>query len=625
MSTPQFLRTGYLKTPKRSSFDMSHTHLTTTNFGSLNVVLSQEVLPNDSWKMRQSALVRFLPILAPVLSRMDVKFYWFFTPNRLIYKDWEDFISPTVEDTISYDRTISVSNGYTKPYTDTQSIVDYYDYISENSAAAHAFVRFLGQIGLPFNEFYANPNHNVVIDLLPIMAYQRIWYDYFRDENLDDPTPMPTHGGHYVFDFANPTSADSLEFIALFTPRVKSWDKDYFTSALPFAQKGPKVTIPIGQSADVKGTSTLDYVGDTPLARQEAINKVLRNGPQVPAPVSYADWLESGTTDYWTLVNGDYISVTCYANPENQSITYRRTDTDQAISADQVFSTRHHIDLDQLEIDNDLRADLTTATATTIDQFRTLFQLQRFFERAALVGTRYIELLKGFFGVTSSDARLQRAEYLGGCRIPIISNEVFSNTETINSSDEIVNPVGSYAGKANAFGGDAPIKRFFEEHGYLTCLMVCVPKTAYYQGIPRRFTDRQDYTQYFWPQFAHLGEQEVHNSELFYEGNDEDKEPFGYQSRYVEYKFIPDQISGSFRPTLNGGLNLSYWHLGRNFDQHQLLNDLFVHIDSTDQDLNRIFAVTDVEQDNIMCQIEFDITAIRAMPVFAEQFLSTSI
>lgn len=629
MSTPQFYQTGYLKSPNRSLFDMSHTHLTTTNFGKMNVVFSEEILPNDTWKVQQSVLARFQPILAPVMSRMDVKFYWFFTPNRLLYSDWENFISPNIEDTVNaqYDKysqpVININSSFTPPLISIEHIIDYFESLESESVLQKDTARLFQQLGLPIWQLmyrgYDN-DYPTYVSLLPFMAYQRIWYDYFRDENLDDATPIPTHGGIYTFT----GNKDDLDI--LFKPRVKAWDKDYFTSALPFAQKGPTVRVPLGTSAEVSGGVTVPSpsvdIATVPEDGGEHISSYYYSNDNYREDLNNADTREfmyfSNAANTWLPCfptygqDGNIIGfVTAYRESVATNVAVRCTS--KIKPSKNLYGTA-----------TSLTADLTNATATTIDMFETLHQLQRFFRRAASVGTRYVELLKGFFGVTPSDARLQRAEYLGGCKIPVISNEVFSNTETINSQDEIVNPVGSYAGKANAFGGDAPISRFFEEHGYLTCIMVVQPKTGYWQGLRRNLTERYDYTKFFWPQFAHLGEQEVKNREIYWNGTESDKDTFGYQSRYVEYKFIPDMISGDFQNgnSLNEtAANMNFWHLFRNFQTAPNLNADFIHTDASAEDMKRIFAVTDAAEDSILCQIQFDCSAVRPMPVFAEPLL----
>lgn len=607
MSVPQFTQTGFLGVPKRSHFDLSHYNLISCNMGKLIPVFTGEILPNDTWKIRNAVISRFQPIIAPVLSRIDVKFYWFFTPNRLLYSDWEKFIAPNIQQSISVGPSeINVNSSYVPPFVSSETIWDFFDYYSDSVFEEEAGYsktdcrKFMDYLGIPIERILdGNYTTEDVISLLPFMAYQRIWYDYFRDENLDDATEIPTSGGEYRV-----TSESSFKVLSyLFAPHVKAWDKDYFTSALPFAQKGPQVVIPIGQTADVNGVVSSKELGPSPIVIKDyasLTDQDLQSGNYY-GRAQYRDENNVlhdlvGKIEVYSRIVGDVLQTSRVIRDENgvaREILGSATNVTYYPQNSESYA-------------NTLKADLTSATATTIDQFRTLFQLQKFFERAASVGTRYVELVKGFWGITPSDARLQRAEYIAGCKIPVVSNEVFSNAET--QVDGVTTPLGSYAGKANAIGSDAPFTHFFEEHGILQCLMVVIPKTTYFQGISRMFTQRYDYTKYFWPQFAHLGEQEVKNSEIYFEGSPKDEDgTFGYQSRYVEYKFMPDEIHGDFRTSLD------YWHLARKFDDLPRLNAEFIHAVPS----KRIFAVEDQGEDSVMCQIEFDMSALRAMPEFA--------
>jgi len=263
-----------------------------------------------------------------------------------------------------------------------------------------------------------------------------------------------------------------------------------------------------------------------------------------------------------------------------------------------------------LDPNGSLYADLSKGlnVDANINDVRTAFQLQKWMERSARAGSRYVEQILAFFGVRSSDARLQRPEYLGGGRSPVVISEVLQTSHTIDD----VSPQGNMAGHGISAAPQNGCKYKVEEHGYIIGIMSVMPRTAYQDGTPRHFFRNNRYD-FYWPTFAHLGEQPVFNKEIYqnylYDGDDPDNlDTFGYQSRYCEYKYIPSSVHGDFRE------NLDIWHMGRKFNSRPYLNKNFVTADPT----KRVFAVTDLTQDELWVQCYNQVKAVRPMPRFGE-------
>jgi hypothetical protein len=358
------------------------------------------------------------------------------------------------------------------------------------------------------------------VSALPFRAYQLIYNEYYRDQNLIDPvTVLKTDG----LD----GSADVWQL------RKRAWEKDYFTSCLPWAQKGGPVT--------------------------------------APAEVEYS------------------------------SLSQVRTATDTIPADAGLLSTSGNL---QAGAGVGAKIENIEDIGININDLRISVRLQEWLERQARAGSRYIETILSNWGVLSSDARLQRPEYLGGSINPIVISEVLS---TYQNADDTGYPQGNMSGHGISTGGNGGFKRKFEEHGYVFGIMTVLPRTAYQQGIPKTFS-RFDKFDYAWPSFAQLGEQEVKTKELFFAPNNEsaNETVFGYQSRYAEYKYQPSTVHGDFKDTLD------YWHMGRKFAAVPVLNASFIEADPT----KRIFAVTDQNEDEILCQIYNRVDAIRCLPYF---------
>lgn len=495
--------------PGRNMIDLSHEVKMTGNMGQLLPFMCMEVVPGDSFTNNSEVLLRLQPTLAPIMHRVDVYTHFFFVPNRIIWDDWEEFITGG-EDGLSV---------VTPP-----AIV-----MMSPNQPQFAEYRLGDYLGIP-----PMPTVGVTgakdISALPFRAYQKIYNEYYRDQNLITPVNYETG-----------TLTELTEI------RTRAWQKDYFTSALPWAQRGGDVSLSLGTSAPI------DYVAGQ---YNQVRNRILGT--------TYNNLNENLQTD----ATGDIVDISA----------------------------------NDLNIDNSssLSADLSSATAGTIADLRVAVAVQRWLEKNARGGSRYIEMILSHFGVTSSDARLQRPEYLGGGRQPVVISEVLSTVEAVGAPQGQMTGHGLSIGKTNRF------KRYFEEHGFIMGIISVMPKPQYQDGLHKMFT-RWDKLDYYWPEFAQLGEQEVQDPELYLDFTDLTAAgTFGYQARYQEYKYAANRVAGDMRTTLE------YWHLGRKFASPPALNQSFVECTPS----HRVFAVTAVDEHKLIFQIWNSVYAERPMPFF---------
>lgn len=549
-----------LKRPKRNVFNLSYENKLTMNMGELVPIMCMPIVPGDKFRVNTEALVRLAPLVAPMMHRVNVYTHYFFVPNRLIWSEWEDFITKGID-------------GEDAPVLPYFAVNDQWGLVTNERFFKQFFTdsSLWDYLGLPTlagvgSKSYNIPNgvslpNNFKISVLPFRAYQLIYNEYYRDQNLTDPIEFSLNSGDSV--------ADSNRLLTL---RRRAWEKDYFTSALPWLQRGPEVTVPING-----GQTGLDVYYQSPGA----------NKGQVWRDQLGRNW-DIGATYDPTLI--------AYPGQQPNQGQYVATKSGGTANDNRV---------PELDPNGTFKVDIDEM-GVSIQDLRTSNALQRWFERNARGGSRYIEQILAHFGVRSSDARLQRPQFLGGGKMPIAVSEVLQT-----SSTDATSPQANMAGHGISAGVNNGFRHYFEEHGYVIGLMSIMPRTGYQQGVPRDFT-KFDNMDFYFPEFAHLSEQEIKNQELYVSNDPTYNEgTFGYTPRYAEYKYHESEAHGDFRG------NMSFWHLNRIFSEKPNLNTTFVECNPS----NRVFATSQTQDDKFWVQIYQDVKALRLMPKYGTPML----
>lgn len=497
---------------KTNTFDLTHEHSLTCEMGYLVPSMLMEVVPGDTFRVTSDIFTRLQAMIAPIYQRVDIFQHFFYVPKRILFADWEKYITGGFDgqDNTSWPYMVAPSGGYA-----VGSLADY--------------------LGLPIG--VAGYEHSA----LPFRAYAKIMNDWYRDENNQSMLTI--------------SDAAGLDTTTNTTLQRRCWEKDYFTSALPWPQRGTQVNLPLGTTAPVIGNGLYANICNSNL---------------------------TNTQNLWVSDPGRFLGTNLA--PGAERLKWPTTPEKSG-----------------------LIADLTTATAATINDLRVSFQIQKYMEKTARGGARLVEWTLSHFGVRVPDARLQRSEYLGGGRSALFIMPVEQTSSTDSTS-----PQGHLAGRAESMQRSMAFTKTFTEEGFVIGLLSIMPRTLYSQGLHRLWTRKTRYDHYL-PVFAHLGEQEIKNSEIYTQspsvvdsdGNPVNDGTFGYAPRYNEFRYIPSSLHGQFR----AGQTLEHYTQGRNFANLPQQGSTFVECNPS----NRIFAVTS-GVDHCEVQVLHHVKALRPMP-----------
>lgn len=577
-----------VKVPKRKKhrYNLGFMSRLSCNMGQLIPIYVQDVLPNDTFSLSLQDLVRLAPLRAPVMGEIDVYVHFFFVPNRLIWSQWETFITGSRNGYRLSDDNIPAKPKYR--LTSSEIIQGVTARTSSDTNDTLVGTLRNGSLAdyLGFQTWDSNPNPNSTsvydLDAMPFRVYNLIYSQYYRDENLTEDPWFGDDGEDWFADDSGVISGTrSRDERKLFMQiRHRSWRKDYFTSALPFAQKGDDVMIPgSGGSGSVSGSGKAFASGTI---------AGWSGGPSVGD--------ESLTAAFQVLQGQANTGQLMIKGPQGSA----------AYQVDNSFLPNPNAGL-SVSI-SDIAKGLSTGSVGegTIRELRRAMAAQRFLEARAVGGTRYQEQNLMMFGIKGSDARLQRPEFLGGVKNHVVISQLLQTSETTDSS-----PLGTPAGNGVSAGGSHVFKRTFSEYGWIMGILSIMPRADYQQGIPKMYL-HDDVYDYYWPQFSKIGEQPIQNQELYFSaiqgspqsGTDNvNNGTFGYTPRYAEYRFRNNRVSGDFKG------NLNFWTLSRVFDTTPVLNQNFVECRPRED----IFAVTDSTVHKFWCEFYFNVDAYRVV------------
>lgn len=544
---------------RRTKFDRSHVYKTTFNSGKLIPVFVDEVLPGDTTRMSVNYFARLATPIKPIMDNIYLDWFFFFVPNRLVWEHWQNFCFEQEDPGDSTDYVIPT--------------------VTATGNSDNAYVGSLWDyFGLPVN----TSGNLSDISALPFRGVYLIWNEWFRDENLQKSVKIQKGDTNEVLNSAKVSEQPSWVFTSgtsivpglACPPRGKR--HDYFTSALPWTQKGPGVSIGLAGTATLVDPSPVSgyfvqqsnsSLGAAQLSRDGGVHDV---------------YTGDGSLSYQ---GGHSVSIAGHAINGSGKATVTAQPGSSWLS-------------------KSAYADLDSSSIFTINSLRTAFQMQKFYERLARGGSRYTEVLRSFFGVVSPDARLQRPEFLGSFTKMVNVNPIAQTSATDNTTPQ--GNLSAYGVTASRFHG---FTKSFVEHGYIIGFVCARADLTYQQGINKMWL-RSTVYDFYWPTFAHLGEQAIELREIYAQGTEADTTVFGYQERYAEYRYKPSQITGKFRSSVTGG-NLDVWHLSQFFSNAPTLNEEFI---TENPPIKRIIAVQD--EPEFLLDVGFRYTTVRPMPMF---------
>lgn len=531
---------------RRSVFDRSHVYKTTFNEGQLIPYFVDEVIPGDTFTLNPVEFCRLATPVVPFMDNIYIESFFFFVPSRLVYDKW-----------------VNLCGEQENPEDSTDYLVPT---VALSGDMTNKLPDYMG-IACASGDF-----NNVSVNCLPFRSYWLIWNEWFRDENLQKSVKVSKGETNTVLEpmgqsTANPNYGLPSGVTHWYDPAPRGKRYDYFTGALPWPQKGPAVDLPLGQVANVvSNNQDILFSSGGSLPHGSSTTSV--------SP-TFSDVALGGRSFGYS--SGSVIDPTTAGNVSLSALRFGS--------------------------ETGLKVDLTSATSITINSLRQAFMLQRYYEIDARGGTRYTEKLQAHFGVTNPDARLQRPEFLGSH-----SSMMNINPVTQTSSTDSTTPQGNLA----AYGLNAQryhaFTKSFSEFGYVIGLINVRADLTYQQGVNKMWL-RSDVLDFYWPSFAHLGEQTIQNIEIYCQGNEDDKKVFGYQERYAEYRYKPSLITGQFRSTYKEPLDI--WHLSQKFATLPTLSDEFIQ---DHPPISRVVAVPSYP--HFLLDVKFNLKCIRPMPMY---------
>lgn len=555
---------------ERSTMDRSTDIKTSFNIGELIPFFVDEVLPGDTFEIQTSKVARLQTLIAPVMDNMYLDTYYFFVPNRLVWDHWQEFCGENTRS--AWYPSVSYTVPKVQAPVEGWNIGTVADYM-----------------GIPTNirEVVETEQFDWGFNALPFRAYALICNEWFRDENLQKPLVI-SHGDATEVGLND----DSLAAPALGgKPFIAAKYHDYFTSCLPAPQKGPEVSFLDGFAPIVTRSESIPDMSNYAVRFTDRFDNYPPDGERAPI-YWFSDSNSSINNRGMAYVNAEDFE----SDPGSEEPVYLQPENLWADLRNAVVEKKYP----GLSVSN--------FSPLSINALRQAFQIQRLLERDARSGTRYIEVLKAHFNVTSPDARLQRPEYLGGNRVPVNIEQVLQTSSTDGTS-----PQGNIAGWSQTNDSNFDVNKSFTEHGYIIGLICARYEHSYQQGVEPMWTRRTRFD-FYWPALAHLGEKAVNTREIYYDGTFENWiDVFGYQEAWAEYRYKPNYVTGQMRSAANGSLDI--WHFGDYYESQPYLSDAWIQEDKSNVD--RTLAVQSSNAHQIFCDIYVKNKCTRPMPLYS--------